>query len=100
VDNCPEFISSALDALAYECGAKLHFIRLGKPVDNAYRESFNSKFRDECLNLHWFMSVGHARGISEDHRLDYNNEWPHSSLGNLTPAEFMRLKEEKSVGIF
>ena len=99
VDNGPEFISNALDAWAYERGVKLHFIRPGKPVDNAYMESFNGKFRDECLNLHWFMSVGHARAIAEDHRLDYNNERPHSSLSNLTPAEFMRLEEEKAVGI-
>jgi len=99
VDNGPEFISNALDAWAYERGVKLHFIRPGKPVDNAYMESFNGKFRDECLNLHWFMSIGHARGIAEDHRLDYNNERPHSSLGDLTPAEFMRLEEEKAVGI-
>lgn len=99
VDNGPEFISNALDAWAYERGVKLHFIRPGKPVDNAYMESFNGKFRDECLNLHWFMSVGHARDISEDYRVDYNNERPHSSLGDLTPAEFIRLEEEKAVGI-
>jgi putative transposase len=99
VDNGPEFISNALDAWAYERGVKLHFIRPGKPVDNAYMESFNGKFRDECLNLHWFMNVGHARAIAEDHRLDYNNERPHSSLGNLTPVEFMRLEEERAVGI-
>lgn len=99
VDNGPEFISNALDAWAYERGIKLHFIRPGKPVDNAYMESFNGKFRDECLNLNWFMSVGHARAIAEDHRLDYNNERPHSALGDLTPAEFIRLEEEKTVGI-
>ena len=69
------------------------------PVDNAYMESFNGKFRDECLNLHWFTSVGHARAIAEEHRLDYNNERPHSSLGDLTPAEFIRLEEKKAVGI-
>ena len=57
VDNGPEFISNALDAWAYERGVKLHFIGPGKPVDNAYMESFNGKFRDECLNLHWFMKV-------------------------------------------
>ena len=99
VDNGPEFISNALDAWAYERGVKLHFIRPGKPVDNAYMESFNGKFRDECLNLHWFMSRGHARDIAEGYRLDYNNERPHSSLGDLTPAEFIRLEEEKAVGI-
>lgn len=99
VDNGPEFISNALDAWAYERGVKLHFIRPGKPVDNAYMESFNGKFRDECLNLHWFMSIGHARDIAEDYRIDYNNERPHSSLGDLTPAEFMRLEEKMAVGI-
>ena len=100
VDNGPEFISNALDAWAYERGIKLHFIRPGKPVDNAYMESFNGKFRDECLNQHWFLSVGHAREISEDYRIDYNNERPHSSLGDLTPAEFIRgLEEENTVGV-
>ena len=99
VDNGPEFISNALDAWAYERGVKLHFIRPGKPVDNAYMESFNGKFRDECLNMHWFMSIEHARGISEEYRADFNNERPHSSLGDLTPAEFMRLEEENAVGI-
>lgn len=99
VDNGPEFISNALDAWAYERGIKLHFIRPGKPVDNAYMESFNGKFRDECLNLNWFMSVGHARAVAEEHRLDYNNERPHSALGDLTPAEFIRLEERKTVGI-
>lgn len=99
VDNGPEFISNALDAWAYERGVKLHFIRPGRPVDNAYMESFNGKFRDECLNLHWFMSVGHSRNIAEGYRLDYNNERPHSSLGDLTPSEFMRLEEEMAVGI-
>jgi putative transposase len=107
VSNCdpfqiyygPEFISNALDAWAYERGVKLNFIRPGKPVDNAYMESFNGKFRDECLNLHWFMSVGYARAIAEDYRVDYNNERPHSSLGDLTPAEFTRLEEIKAIGI-
>jgi len=50
-------------------------------------------------NMHWFMSVGHAREISENYRLDYINERPHSSLGDLTPAEFIRLEEEKAVGV-
>ena len=99
VDNGPEFISNALDKWAFERGINLHFIRPGKPVDNAYMESFNGRFRDECLNLHWFMSVGQARSIAEDYRVDYNNERPHSSLGDLTPAEFIRLEEEKAVGV-
>ena len=100
VDNGPEFISNAMDAWAYERGIKLHFIRPGKPVDNAYMESFNGKFRDECLNLNWFMSIGHAREVSEAYRLDYNNERPHSSLGDLTPAEFIRgLEEVNTIGV-
>ena len=100
VDNGPEFISNALDAWAYDRGVKLQFIRPGKPVDNAYMESFNGKFRDECLNQHWFASIGHARDISEIWRLDYNNERPHSALGDMTPSEFMLQEEAKAVGIF
>jgi putative transposase len=99
VDNGPEFISNALDAWAYERGIKLQFIRPGKPVDNAYMESFNGKFRDECLNQNWFASVDHARRIAEEWRIDYNEERPHSALGDLTPREFLRLEEEKGVGI-
>ncbi len=99
VDNGPEFVSNALDAWAYERGIKLQFIRPGKPVDNAYMESFNGKFRDECLNQNWFMSVEHARRVAEEWRIDFNEERPHSSLGDLTPAEFRRLEEEKGVGV-
>jgi putative transposase len=93
VDNGPEFISNALDAWAYERGIKLQFIRPGKPVDNAYMESFNGKLRDECLNQNWFMSIDHARRVIEEWRTEYNQERPHSSLGNLTPNEF-RLEQE------
>ena len=99
VDNGPEFIGNELDKWAYERGINLHFIRPGKPVDNAYMESFNGRFGDECLNLHWFMSAGQARSIAEAYRVDYNNERPHSSLGDLTPSEFIRLEEEKTVGV-
>jgi putative transposase len=100
VDNGPEFISNALDAWAYVRGIKLHFIRPGKPVDNAYMESFNGKLRDECLNENWFMSLDHAREVIEHWRIDYNQERPHSSLNDLTPAEFMRIEEEKIAGVF
>ena len=88
VDNGPEFISNALDAWAYERGIKLQFIRPGKPVDNCYMESFNGKFRDECLNENWFMSLDQSRNIVEDWRVDYNQTLLHSSLGDLTSAEF------------
>jgi len=96
IDNGPEFISNALDAWAYQRGVKLTFIRPGKPVENAYIESFNGRFRDECLNEHWFLSIEHARRIIEKWRIDYNSERPHSSLGYLTPEEFVRQESEKS----
>jgi putative transposase len=60
----------------------------GKPNENAYIESFNGKFRDECLNEHWFISLAHARSVIEAWRIEYNTERPHGSLGNLTPQEF------------
>jgi len=95
IDNGPEFISKALDAWAYERGVKLHFINPGKPVENAYIESFNGRFRDECLNDHWFMTLDHARRQIENWRVDYNTERPHSSLNDLTPEEFIRQEQEK-----
>jgi len=95
IDNGPEFISNVLDAWAYQRGVKLTFIRPGKPVENAYIESFNGRFRDECLNEHWFLTIEHARRIIEEWRIDYNNERPHSSLGYLTPEEFVRQESEK-----
>lgn len=95
VDNGPEFISKALDAWAYQRGVKLTFIRPGKPVENAYIESFNGRFRDECLNENWFMSLDHARRIIEAWRVDYNYARPHSSLGYLTPEEFIDLESKK-----
>ena len=95
IDNGPEFISKALDVWAYQRGVKLNFIRPGKPVDNSFIESFNGKFRDECLNNHWFTSLDEARRIIEDWRIDYNNERPHTSLGDLTPEEFLAKEREK-----
>jgi putative transposase len=95
IDNGPEFIGKALDAWAYQRGVKLTFIRPGKPVENAYIESFNGRFRDECLNENWFMSLEHARRIIEKWRIDYNSERPHSSLGYLTPEEFIKQEREK-----
>jgi putative transposase len=95
IDNGPEFIGNALDVWAYQRGVKLTFIRPGKPVENAYIESFNGRFRDECLNDNWFLTLEHARGIIEKWRIDYNNERPHSSLGYLTPEEFIRQESEK-----
>ena len=88
VDNGPEFDGKVLDQWAYRTGVQLSFIRPGKPNENAYIESFNGKFRDECLNEHWFISLAHARSIIEAWRIEYNTERPHSSLGNRTPQEF------------
>ncbi len=88
VDHGPEFEGQVLDAWAYEHCVRLSFIRPGKPVENAYIESFNGRFRDECLNEHWFLTMAHARRVIESWRIEYNTERPHSSLGNLTPEEF------------
>ena len=88
VDNGPEFDSQVLEKWAYRSGVRLSFIRPGKPNENAYIESFNGKFRDECLNEHWFITLAHARSIIEAWRIEYNTERPHSSLGNQTPQEF------------
>lgn len=93
-DNGPEFTSASLDWWASERGVKLSFIRPGKPVENAYIESFNGKFRDECLNGHWFVSLEDAKEKIEAWRKDYNRNRPHSSLGNKTPYEFLRGFEE------
>lgn len=88
VDNGPEFISNALDKWAYERGVKLHFIKPGTPTQNAFIESFNGSFRNECLNANWFDSLDHAREVIEEWRVDYNSDRPHSSLGGLTPIEY------------
>jgi len=88
VDNGPEFVSKDLDMWAYWNGVKLDFIRPGKPTDNAIIEAFHSRFRQECLNEHWFLSLEDAQEKVETWRLEYNRRRPHSSLENLPPAEF------------
>lgn len=88
-DNGSEFTSRAFDAWAYSRAVKLDFIQPGKPTQNAFIESFNGTFRDDCLNLHWFTSIGRARVTIETWRNDYNHVRPHGSLGELTPAEFL-----------
>jgi len=90
MDNGPEFAGRVLDGWAYGRGVHLHFIEPGKPVQNAFIESFNGKFREECLNEHWFVSLLDARWTIEHYRRDYNGYRPHSSLGGLTPEEFAR----------
>lgn len=92
VDNGPEFISRALDGWAYFNQVKLDYSRPGKPTDNAYIESFNGSFRDECLNANWFMSLNDAADKIERWRMDYNEWRPHSALGYLTPTEYAKMR--------
>lgn len=92
-DNGPEFISRALEVWAEEYRVKLQFIEPGKPVQNCLVESFNGRFRDECLNEHWFLSMDDARSIIAEWRKDYNEVREHSSLGGLAPGEFRRAVE-------
>lgn len=87
VDNGPEFTSRVLDEWASQQDITLDFIRPGRPIENAFVESFNSRFRDECLNQHWFESVSDARSTIAQWRSDYNNARPHSSLNYRTPNE-------------
>jgi putative transposase len=94
-DNGPEFTSKAMLAWSKPAGVKLHFIDPGRPVQNAFIESFNGKLRDECLNLHWFVSLEEARRIIKLWRIDYNTIRPHSSLGYMTPEAFRLSFEQK-----
>jgi putative transposase len=88
VDNGPEFAGQALDVWAYAHGVTLDFIEPGKPTQNAHIESFNGKFRDECLDLHWFGSLAHARAIIQTWKEDYNTQRPHSAPNHQTLAAF------------
>jgi putative transposase len=92
-DNGPEFTGRALDEWAYRNGVKLHLIEPGKPTQNAYIESFNGKLRDECLNANYFISLADARAKIEAWRIEYNTERPHSSLGYLSPEQFVATTE-------
>ena len=91
LDNGPEFAGTALDAWAAQQGVALHFIQPGKPVQNAFIESFNGKFRDECLNEQWFESLHQARQEIGRWRRDYNEVRPHSAIGRIPPAQFAAL---------
>jgi putative transposase len=92
IDHGTEFTSKALDQWAYEHKVRLHFITPGRPMENGYIESFYGKFREECLNEHWFLTLDDARETIENWRIDYNRVRPHSSLGYLTPEEFRNAK--------
>lgn len=88
VDNGPEFAGQVMDAWAYRHGVQLRFIAPGKPIQNAYIESFNGKFRDECLNQHWFLSLDDARMTIAAWQQDYNYVRPHSALAHQPPGVF------------
>ena len=93
-DNGTELTSCAV--LRWATGRlEWHYIEPGKPVQNAFVESFNSKLRDECLNEHVFITLAEARETIEEWRFDYNHCRPHSSLGALTPTEFAMLKGQQ-----
>jgi putative transposase len=95
-DQGPEFTARALDQWAYRKGVTLKLIQPGKPTQNAYIESFNGKFRDECLNEHWFSTLAEARAIVAAWRRDYNEHRPHSALSYQTPAGFATLHRSNS----
>jgi putative transposase len=88
LDNGPELAGKALDQWAYERGVRLRFIEPGKPVQNAFVESFHGRLRDECLDRHWFLGLADARHTVEAWRRDYNRARPHSALGYRAPEEF------------
>jgi putative transposase len=88
-DNGSEFKSLEMDLWAYSNKITMDFSRPGKPTGNPYVESFNGSFRAECQNAHWFLSLEDASQKIEGWRRDYNEYRPHSSLGDLTPAEFI-----------
>ena len=92
-DNGSEFISKEVDRWAYDHKVTLDFSRPGKPTDNPYVESFNGKFRDECLSTNWFLSLEDASEKIEEWRWEYNHFRPHSSLNDLSPQEFIKLHE-------
>jgi putative transposase len=90
MDNGAEFSGNDMDRWAHENQIQLHFIRPGKPVENAYIESFNGRLRDECLNVNTFYSLEDAKNLIERWREDYNNWRPHSALGDRTPMEYIK----------
>jgi len=95
VDNGTEFFSKAMDSWAYRRGVQLEFIRPGRPVENAFIESFNGRLRDECLNGSLFFSIEDARRKLEDWRVDYNTVRPHSSLGDRSPSELLEAHRQE-----
>ena len=96
VDNGSEFISRDMDLWAYQHGVTLDFSRPGKPTDNAFIEAFNSKLRAECLNANWFLSLSDACEKMETRRRYYNEERPHSAIGNIPPITLANAADDTS----
>jgi len=96
-DNGPEFVGKAMLNWSFRTGVSLKLIEPGKPNQNAYVESLNGRFRDECLNEHWFTSLAHARHVIEDWRREYNEQRPKKSLGGLTPASYAKQMAQKAL---
>ena len=96
VDNGPEFAGQAMDVWAYQHGVRLNFITPGKRIENAFIESFNGRFRHECLNQYYFCTLQEAKEITEQWRIKYNTFRPHSSLKGQTPDAFTRAWMEEN----
>jgi len=96
VDQGSEFISRDVDLWAYANDVTLDFSRPGKPTDNAFIEAFNGRFRTECLNAHWFLTLADAREKLESWRRYYNEERPHSAIGNNAPIHLMKSADAAS----
>ncbi len=94
-DNGSEFTSKAMSIWTGANNVNIAFIRPGKPMENGFIESFNGKFRDECLNEQWFTSLNDARVKIEAWREEYNERRPHSSLGMRSPREFAQATENQ-----
>ena len=97
VDNGPEFAGRVLDEWAHRRGVALTFIQPGKPTQNCYIESFNGRLRDECLNVHWFLSLADARRHIQAWRAEYNEARPHSGLAGCPPSEFAAKHEREAL---
>jgi putative transposase len=95
-DNGPEFTSRVFMAWAHRHAIRHILIEPGKPMQNGYIESFNGKFRDECLNEQWFQTLVQARPVIAQWRKDYNEVRPHSSIGRVPPAKFAELQRQRA----
>jgi len=97
-DNGPEFVSRALLRWAVDESLDIALIDPGKPWQNGTAESFNGKFRDECLSMEWFRNRSEAKVVIEEWRQHYNSVRPHSSLGNMKPAAYSRIARPTPTG--